>query len=154
MGWVAGDARVIRRMSVAKQFTDVATSSLAQYVLLEFVRRGCLDESIGRNRSHYRAKRDVMLQQLDVHFPKQVRRNHPSGGFFVFVRLPEGMDARELLDGALEHGVAFVAGGPFFVDGSGENTLRLSYAQASEEDIEMAVARLGRLLRQRLELVD
>lgn len=154
LGWVAGDARVIRKMSVAKQFTDVATNSLAQYVLLEFVRRGFLDESIAHNRIHYQAKRDVMLQQLDLHFPKQVSWNRPSGGFFVFMRLPEGLDAQELLNEALEQDVAFVAGGPFFVDDSGENSLRLSYAQASEEDIEVAVARLGRLLRRRLDLVD
>ena len=106
--------------------------------------------TIERNIAHYRRKRDLMLELLERHFPPQVRWNRPAGGFFLFVHLPEGLDATELLAAAVERQVAFVAGAAFFIDGSGRNTLRLSYSQAPEADIAAAVQVLGELIRQRL----
>jgi 2-aminoadipate transaminase len=148
LAWLVGHVDVVRKMTVAKQFADVATNTLSQYVLLEFIQRGFLEEGIARIKKHYHLKRDFILQQLENHFPKEVKWNHPAGGFFIFVRLPENLNAMELLTEALDHNVAFVAGAPFFVDGSGQNTLRLSYSQASKEDIEIAVASLGQLIKE------
>jgi 2-aminoadipate transaminase len=150
LAWVAGHADVVRKMTIAKQFADVATNTLSQYVLLEFIKRGFLEQGIARIKKHYHLKRDFILQQLEKHFPKKVTWNHPAGGFFIFVSLPKNLNAMDLLTEALDHNVAFVAGAPFFVDGSGQNTLRLSYSQASKEDIEIAVASLGQLIKEQL----
>jgi len=150
VAWTIGPPEMIRKMVVAKQFVDVATNSLAQYILLEFIRSGLWAKRVQLNNQHYKRKRDFMLAQLVAHFPEQVQWNQPGGGFFIFVQLPQTIDAADLLAEAIEHNVAFVAGEPFFIDGSGAHTFRLSYSQSSESEIEAAVAELGRLIKKRL----
>jgi 2-aminoadipate transaminase len=150
VAWTIGPPEMIRKMVVTKQFVDIATNTLAQHILLEFIHSGLLEKRIALNNKHYKRKRDFMLEQLDIHFPEQVRWNHPAGGFFIFVRLPETMDASELLGEAIEHQVAFVAGEPFFIDHSGTHTFRLSYSQSDESVIAEAVAELGKLIKKRL----
>ena len=150
LGWAAGDAGAIRRMVVAKQFADATTNSPGQYILLEFIRQGLLDRQIQENTDFYRAKRDFMLEQMNRHFPAEATWNRPQGGFFIFVHLPGDMDAEMLFHQAVDRNVAFVTGSPFFVDGSGRNTLRLSYSQASREDMEIAIRTLGDLIKEHL----
>ena len=150
VAWTIGQPDIIRKMVVAKQFVDVATNTLAQYILLEFIRSGLLEERIKLNNQHYKRKRDFMLEQLETHFPEPVQWNHPAGGFFIFVKLPRHLDASELLTEAIEKKVAFVAGEPFFIDHSGTHTFRLSYSQSDEAVIAAAVAELGRLIKKRL----
>ncbi len=151
LGWLAGEKGVVRKMSIAKQFVDACTNSVAQFVGLEFIRRGLFEKRIKSNIDFYRKKRDLLLSELEEHFPEPVRYNRPQGGFFLFVHLPEGMDAEELLKEAVEEKVVFVAGRPFHVDDSGKNTFRLSYSQASDESIAYAAETLGRLIAKRLE---
>lgn len=150
VAWSIGPPDVIRKMVVAKQFVDVATNTLAQYILLEFIRSGLLEKRIELNNQHYKRKRDFMLAQLETHFPAEVKWNRPAGGFFIFVKLPPAMDASELLAEAVKHNVAFVAGAPFFIDQSGKNTFRLSYSQSSEAVIAAAIEELGRLIKNKL----
>ncbi|NOQ20397.1 MAG: aminotransferase class I/II-fold pyridoxal phosphate-dependent enzyme, partial [Desulfobacterales bacterium] len=150
VAWIIGQADVVRKMVVAKQFVDVATNTLAQYILLEFISSGLLEKRIELNNQYYKRKRDFMLEQLETHFPAEVQWNRPAGGFFIFVKLPDAMDASELLTDAVKHNVAFVAGAPFFIDQSGKNTFRLSYSQSSEAVIEAAVAELGKLIKKRV----
>jgi 2-aminoadipate transaminase len=147
LGWAFGESGAIRQMVVAKQFADAATNTPAQFILLEFIRQGLLDRQIQENIKFYRAKRDFMLAQMDRHFPREATWNRPRGGFFIFVKLPKEMDAAELFQRAVDRNVAFVTGQPFFVDGSGHNTLRLSYAQAGEEDMEAAIRVIGNLIK-------
>ena len=150
LGWAVGDVGAIRQMVVAKQFADAATNSPGQYILLEFIRQGLWDKQIQDNVNYYRAKRDFMLAQMDRFFPTEVTWNRPGGGFFIFVHLPENMDAADLFRQAVNKNVAFVTGQPFFVDGSGHNTLRLSYAQAGHQDIEYAIRKIGDLIKAHL----
>jgi 2-aminoadipate transaminase len=147
LGWAVGDVGAIRQMVVAKQFADAATNTPAQYILLEFIRQGLLDKQIKNNVKYYRTKRDFMLAQMDRFFPGEVTWNRPGGGFFIFVQLPVDMDAADLFRQAVDKNVAFVTGQPFFVDGSGHNPLRLSYAQASQQDIEYAIRKIGNLIK-------
>jgi 2-aminoadipate transaminase len=147
LGWAAGSSDAVRRMVVAKQFADAATNTPAQYILLEFIRQGLLDKQIQDNVKYYRTKRDFMLAQMQRYFPGEVTWNRPQGGFFIFVQIPADMDAADLFRQAVEKNVAFVTGQPFFVDGSGHNTLRLSYAQAGRQDIEYAIRKIGNLVK-------
>jgi 2-aminoadipate transaminase len=150
LGYAIGQKDILRQMVVTKQYVDCATNTLSQYILLEFIKTGMLDKRIESNIEFYKKKRDHMLVQLKKHFPTQVKWNHPSGGFFIFVHLPEYIDASALLVEAVKHDVAFVAGQPFFADGSGANTFRLSFSQASLDDIDSAVERLGLLINEKL----
>ena len=150
LGWAYGEKGAIRQMVVAKQYADAATNTPAQHILLEFMRQGLLDRQIQDNISFYRAKRDFMLAQMARHFPAAVSWNRPRGGFFIFVHLPPALDAADLLRRAVQRKVAFVTGQPFFVDGSGGNTFRLSYAQAGNEDTQIAIRILGKLIKDSL----
>lgn len=147
LGWAVGNIGAIRQMVVAKQFADAATNTPAQYILLEFIRQGLLDRQIQENVKYYRTKRDFMLTRMERYFPAEVTWNRPGGGFFIFVQLPGNMDAADLFRQAVDKNVAFVTGQPFFVDGSGHNTLRLSYAQADHQDIEYAIRKIGNLIK-------
>ncbi len=150
VAWVAGQTEVIGRMERSKQASDISTNSLSQMVLLEFIKSGSLQKGIERNRDYYRSKRDLMLGLLDEHFPEQVRWTKPSGGFFTFVTLPSQLNSDELLSEALKERIAYVSGPAFFVDGSGKNCFRLSYSQASVEDIKGAIPCLAGLIREKL----
>jgi len=147
LGLALGNAKIIRRMVIARQFEDCCTAAFSQYVLELFCRRGYLEEQIRLNREFYRRKRDLLLDLLERHFPASVKWNRPGGGFFIWVELPKDKDAEELLQKSLARQVAFVTGAPFFVDGSGRNTLRLSYAQASENELRQATVELGAVLK-------
>ena len=151
VAWLSAEAGVVRRLTLIKQFVDACTNVLGQYIVYEFIRRGWVSQRLGTLIEHYRGKRDLILDQLEKHFPQGVRWNRPQGGFFVWVRLPDHIDAADLLTDAIDRQVVFVAGSAFFVDGSGQNTLRLSYSQATKTDIEGAVAELGRLIKGRLD---
>ena len=150
LAWVVADADVISKMSTAKQFVDTCTNSLAQYVLLEYIQRGLLDRKLQQILSYYHRKRNFMLAQLERHFPQEIRWNRPEGGFFIWVQLPEYLDGGEVLREAISQKVAFVPGSAFFIDGGGQNTIRLSFAQVDEPTIEVAISELGKIIKQKL----
>ncbi len=150
VAWCTGPGDVISKMELAKQFNDIATNTLSQLVLLELIRTGAFSKGIDKNKAYYRSKRDLTLGLIEEHFPQEVSWTSPSGGFFTFITLPEGVSADELLIDALKHKIAFVSGSSFFVDGSGMNSFRLSYSQASPEDIKEAIPSLGELIKTRL----
>jgi len=149
LSFVVAEKDVIRRMVIARQFEDACANMFGQFLLNDFIGKGYLDRQIEKNSTHYKRKRDSLLSLLDKHFPSTVKWNRPDGGFFVFVHMPEGLDGEVLLREAVDQDVAFVAGSPFFIDGGGKNTFRLSYAQLSIEEMAEAVEVLGRLLHER-----
>ena len=150
VGWLSGETAVVGRAVVMKQFVDICTNVLGQHITYEFFRRGWLQKRIPLLVEHYCQKRDFMLDQLEKHFPPEVTWTRPLGGFFIWVRLPEEVDAGDLLVEAIKRRVAFIPGASFFVDGSGQNTLRLSYSQTAESEMEAAVSELGQIIRNRL----
>ena len=87
-----------------------------------------------------------MLEAMSVSFPTTVTWRAPAGGFFVWVTLPEPVDAATVLIEAIARNVAFVPGAAFSADGSGSNTLRLNFTHPSPEMIREGIARLGPLL--------
>src|SRR5262249_15742062 len=110
----------------------------------EFVRRGKFESNLVRVRELVGARRDAMLEALDEEFPESVRWSRPNGGYFLWLDLPEGIDARELLAPAGEGGgVTFVAGTDF---GDAPNTARLAYSFVSPDEIREGVRRLAALL--------
>jgi DNA-binding transcriptional MocR family regulator len=87
-----------------------------------------------------------MLVAMKKHFPSTITWNCPGGGMFLWVTLPENWDARDILLRCLEHNVAFVPGQEFFPDGSGRNTMRMNFSNASPENIEAGIKRMGEVL--------
>jgi 2-aminoadipate transaminase len=146
LGWVVADSDIVRRYVLVKQGVDLHTSSLIQLLVARFMREHDLDAHIARIRDAYRSRRDAMLAALEEHFPQDVSFTRPAGGLFLWAELPEGMDARWLLERALEERVAFVPGESFFPNGGHDNTLRLNFSAMPEERITEGIRRLGRVL--------
>jgi 2-aminoadipate transaminase len=152
LGWVVAPREVIQRLVMAKQGTDLHTSTFDQMVAFEVARDGFLDEHVRRLCEVYGRRRNVMLDALARHLPPEtgVRWTRPQGGLFLWVTLPQELDASLLLEAAVEQKVAFVPGVCFHPDGSGANTMRLNFSNASEEMIEEGILRLASVILGRI----
>jgi DNA-binding transcriptional MocR family regulator len=146
LGWVVAGSDLIQRYVLVKQGTDLHTSSLVQLLAARFMLEHDFEAHIARIRQVYRSRRNAMLAALEEHFPPDIAFTRPAGGLFLWVELPEGLDARELLEHALEERVAFVPGECFFPNGGHDNTLRLNFSAMPEQRIEEGVKRLGLVL--------
>ncbi len=145
--WVVAPAPIVARLDVAKQSADLCSSTFDQRIVHEAITRGVLDDHLPTLRETYARKRAAMEGALDRLAGDLVQWTPPRGGFFLWVRLPAGVDTGQMLRAAVDAGVIYVAGAPFFVDGTGANALRLAYSAASEARIEEGIARLARVIR-------
>ncbi len=147
VGWVCAPRHVVEKLVLMKQASDLHSPSVNQIVMhrvAETVFGDQVDKLIGA----YRQRRDALIDALDAHMPKGVAWSRPEGGMFVWVTLPEGADAAALLARSVKEArVAFVPGGAFFADGTGRNTLRLSFTLANRRAVEEGIPRLAALLR-------
>jgi len=150
VAWIDAPAPVAAKLEIAKQAADLCTGELDQRVVYEACRRGILDRQAPRLRRYYQHKRDVMVGALNREFGGTVTWPEPRGGFFLWATLPAGLDAGTLIDRAVEHGVVYVAGDAFFVNGSGRQFIRLSFSAPTPERIEEGVRRLGTAIREAL----
>lgn len=148
LGWVVAPPEVVRKLSQAKQGVDLHTATFSQMVAYEVARGGFLDRHIPHIRRVYQERRDVMLASMAEHFPTDVTWTHPQGGLFLWVKLPEGMDAAEVFKKAVENKVAFVPGTSFHPNGNGKNTMRLNFSYMAPERIREGIRRLGQVLQQ------
>lgn len=150
VGWVCAASALVQKIVLAKQAADLHSPSLAQ-MIIHRVAEAEYDEVVPHVVATYRRRRDAMLAGLARHMPAGVRWTRPKGGMFVWVTLPDGLDAATLLKQALaEEEIAFVPGGAFHADGGGRNTLRLAYSLQPEAAIEEGMARLGRLVTRQI----
>jgi DNA-binding transcriptional MocR family regulator len=148
IGWICASRPLVRRLVLIKQATDLNAPAINQMVVHRLVSGGRHAELVARARAHYRAKRDAMLAALAEDMPPKIGWTRPEGGFFIWLELPPGVSGAALLQRAIEEAkVAFVPGAAFFHDGSGENTIRLSYSLPDVADIASGVHKLAALLR-------
>jgi 2-aminoadipate transaminase len=150
VGWIAAPAPITAKFELAKQAEDLCTGGLDQRIVLELYRRGILAAQRPMLRAHYQQKRDVMTTALRQELAGLVQWPAPRGGFFLWATLPERLSADAMIARALKHRVIYVAGSAFFVDGSGPNTIRLSFSEPPPERIVEGVARLARTIREEL----
>ena len=134
VGFMAGDASIIRKCTVGKQSTDVHTANLNQAVVDQFIRRGLLPGHIASICAEYGKKMKLMLDQLSA-FPGGVSYTKPEGGLFIWAELPENISALDMLTKAIDKKVAFVPGTHFCVGGGHENTIRLNFSNSTEDQI-------------------
>ena len=146
IGYIAGDAGIIRKCTVGKQSTDVHTANLNQAIVDQYLRRNLLPEHIRSICEGYGLKMRKMLQFLDQ-FPEGVRFTRPQGGLFIWAELPVSIDAVKLLSKAVERKVAYVPGTYFCADGGHLNTLRLNFSNSSPEQIETGMNVLNDLIQ-------
>ena len=139
VGYMAGDPRILRKCTVGKQSTDVHTANLNQAIVDQYLRQNLLPEHIEAICRSYKEQLGAMLADL-ADFPAGTRYTRPEGGLFIWVELPEGIDAKALLDQAVERHVAYVPGTHFYSGGGHENTLRLNFSNSTVEQIHTGMA--------------
>jgi 2-aminoadipate transaminase len=151
LGWIVAPPEVIAKLVQIKQGADLHTSTFTQMVAYEVARDNFLDEHIKLIRKVYGERRDVMLEALEEYFPPEVSWTRPQGGLFLWVTLPEGMDAHRLFEAALKENVAFVAGDSFYAANGyadeGRRHFRLNFSNAQPEQIREGIRRLSVAIR-------
>jgi len=152
LGWAAAELGVIQRMVLAKEAADLCGSNLTQLIGERYLSGDRWRGNLRTLVDTYRSRRDAMLTSLNEHFPEDATWTHPSGGFYVWVTVPDYFDTSALLAAAVERRVAYVPGTAFYPDGRGRNRMRLSFSFPPEEAIREGVARLGNLLADEEEL--
>jgi 2-aminoadipate transaminase len=151
LAWVVAPAQVIGKLVQAKQGADLHTSTFVQMLAYEVARGGFLDHHVQLIREVYGKRRLVMLDAMQAEFPPAVSWTRPKGGLFLWGIMPQGMDAKEVLQVAVARNVAFVPGEAFYPHGDVQNGMRLNFSNASEENIRIGIARLGRVLYEQIE---
>ena len=147
VGWCIGAESAIERLRLVKQSTDLHTDQLAQASLAEFMRRGYLARHIAGMKKVYRKRLDALEAALEKHLPAEAAWTRPDGGMAIWVTLPSGFDAGELLIHVRERGVLFVPGRYFYLQNPQPNTLRLGFANLDEKSIARGVQILGECLK-------
>jgi 2-aminoadipate transaminase len=135
------------KVELAKEGADLSSSVLDQAIVVESLRSGLVERRLPELRKFYEARCRAMLDALDRFAPAGSRWTKPMGGFFILMELANEIDATKVLPDAIENGVAYVPGQPFFVDESGQNTLRLAYSKESPERIARGIELLCSVFR-------
>jgi 2-aminoadipate transaminase len=147
VGWIVASRSVVERLRRAKQRSDLHTNLLAQAVLEELGSRGWLDKFIRRIRKLYEAKLGVLRRAAERHFPPELKVTYPDGGMSVWVELPDGLDAAELLVKARDRQVIFAPARYFYFHNPRHNAFRLCFTALPDAQIQKGIEILGELFK-------
>jgi len=150
LGYLVAPKALFPKLLQAKQAADLHTPGFNQRIVHEVIKDGFLRDHVPTIRERYKAQRDAMRAALERHLPPGCRFHVPAGGMFFWVELPDSLDATALLPRAVDAGVAYVPGAPFFAGEPRPNTLRLSFVTVPPAQIEAGVAALARVLHEAL----
>jgi 2-aminoadipate transaminase len=153
IGWIAAPRPVREKLVLLREAADLCPSNLTQMIVETWLATTPWQEQVKRFREVYAERATTMLDALGRQMPRGVRWTRPTGGFYVWLTLPPGLDTSDLLAKAIQHRVAYVPGRGFYADGTGGSQLRLCYSFPPPERIVEGVERLGELVEQELELV-
>jgi len=149
IGWVVADKSIINFYELAKQFIDLCSSSINQYIVLHALQSNLIDKRIPLIVQKYKKKCELMYNLLKEMMPEDSRWSNPVGGMFIFGWLNEKINTKRMLVDVIErYGVAYVPGASFFVDGTGWNTMRLNFSFPTEEQIVLGVERLSKAIKE------
>ena len=147
IGWIAAHRAILDKLVVLKQAADLHSSTLDQMIASVYLQTYDIEKDLVQKREVYRQRRDAMLAALETEMPPGVTVTHPKGGLFLWLELPEAVDARRLLRISLDRGVAFVPGESFFPNTQRKNTLRLNFSNMPEPRIAEGIHRLGTAMK-------
>jgi 2-aminoadipate transaminase len=151
LGFIVAPKAVFPKLLQAKQAADLHSPGFNQRMVAEVMKDGFLDRHVPTIRALYKSQRDAMLAALSREMEGLgVQWNTPDGGMFLWVKLPQGLNAIDLLPKAVDKGVAFVPGAPFFAQQPDARTLRLSFVTATHEQIDTGIKALAQSIREEL----
>jgi 2-aminoadipate transaminase len=152
LGWTAAPAPVLDKLNLGKGGVDLCSATLSQLFVATYFAERDWRAYLRSLVDLYRHRRDVMLDALDEHLPREATWTRPNGGLFIWARLPDYIDTTDLLARALREDVAFVPGRAAYLDGRGGSEMRLNFSGVSEDDIREGVRRIGKIVREQVAL--
>lgn len=150
LGWMYAPEKMMNKLVLAKQASDLCTGMFTQRILYEWLLQIDLDDRIRLLCMTYRVQRDAMIRAIRKHFPDGISFTQPDGGMFIWVTLPRYMSATDLLRRTVTRGVVFAPGASFYADREIDYTMRLNFSHSDEEQIEEGIRILGEEIAQRL----
>jgi len=148
LGWLLAPSAIHEKCELIKQSADACSPSFTQVIADAFIRSGRIDAYIASVRQEYRRRAASMTAALRSQLPDYVRWNEPKGGFYIWLTLPEGTDAADILRHAIDGGAVFVAGSTFDPEGRRNNAIRLSYCNNAPEEIERGIPIVAKAIRE------
>jgi 2-aminoadipate transaminase len=150
LGWAVAPPPILAKMQLGKQAADLCSSSISQYFVSAYFEAGPWDDYVRSLLEIYRRRRDVMLDSLAEHFPREAEWTHPQGGLFIWASMPDYIDTTDLLARALQEQVAFVPGRAAYMDGRGGASMRLNFSGVGEDGIREGIRRIGEVVREQV----
>lgn len=144
IGWLRAEGDILRALEIGKQAVGLQSAVTDQLAVAHYLANCDLDAHIDRVIDAYRVRRDAMVDGLRAVLPDGAEVNRPEGGMFLWARLGGAVDTAAILPRALEEGVAYVPGWPFYATDPDRSTMRLSYVTNTPEVIAEGLARMAR----------
>jgi 2-aminoadipate transaminase len=153
VGWVVAPHGIREKLVLASEAAILSPSSFSQMILADYFETNDWKGQITTYRGLYQERRDTMVSALATHLPN-VSHTAPTGGFYLWLTLPEGLDSKEMLPRAIKELVAYTPGTAFYADGGGRGNLRLAFCYPEPDFIEEGIKRLSRVITEELELLE
>ena len=153
VGWVVAPHGIREKLVLASEAAILSPSSFSQMILADYFETNDWKGQITIFRGLYQERRDTMVSALAAHLPN-VSHTAPTGGFYLWLTLPEGLDSKEMLPRAIKELVAYTPGTAFYADGGGRGNLRLAFCYPEPDFIEEGIKRLSRVITEELELLE
>ncbi|HWM08624.1 MAG TPA: PLP-dependent aminotransferase family protein [Solirubrobacteraceae bacterium] len=152
LGWTSAPPPVLDKLNLGKGAVDLCSATISQQFVATYFAERDWRAYLGTLVDLYRRRRDVMLEALAEHLPREATWTQPNGGLFIWARLPDYIDTTDLLARALRENVAFVPGRAAYMDGRGGSEMRLNFSGISDDDIREGVRRIGKIVREQVAL--
>ncbi|GAB4482709.1 MAG: PLP-dependent aminotransferase family protein [Thermodesulfovibrionales bacterium] len=152
LGWLVAPTRIMEKLIIAKQASDLHTSHFLQAIISQYVTDNDIDLHIRKIREAYGNQCRAMIRSIERHFPPGVAHTTPEGGMFLWAELPEGTAALDLFELAVKDKVIFVPGDPFYINRSRTRTMRLNFSCVDGLTIETGISRMGEAIRELLRI--
>ena len=147
IGWILAPPDILRQFNVAKQAADLHSNFLAQKILFRYLESNDLDSHLRKICKRYGENCRLMSDLLDDLFPPGMTHTHPLGGMFMMATLPPKISSMKVFTEGIKEKVAVLPGIPFYVDGGGEDTIRLNFSNAGQEQMREGLGRLATVIR-------
>jgi 2-aminoadipate transaminase len=149
LGWMLVPPAIYEKCELIKQSFDACSPSFTQVIADKFIRTGAIYSYLNFVRGEYKLRAEAMFSELEKHLPKSVSWEKPRGGFYIWLQLPEGVEATEILKIAIEKGAVFVSGKTFDPEGKRNNFIRISYCNTSPEMIRKGIPMIAEAIKEK-----
>ncbi len=147
VAWICAAPEVAAMAERLKEGMDLQCNEFTQMMTVYYLQKYDIEAHIRHIQATYKARCDLMLEQIAKHFPASVKYTNPEGGMFIWLELPENLNADELLDEAIDAGVAYIPGEFFYANNGPKNTIRMNFTTVSDEDIIKGIEILGNVFK-------